>query len=77
MKCVHADPHMLHCVVLRRLRLCSYMYLGVALTRLEDHDNAAAAYRKAVSLEPAEPLFHLNYGEYRSLRRLLANHSSK
>ncbi|WIA13166.1 hypothetical protein OEZ85_006758 [Tetradesmus obliquus] len=39
----------------------SYMYLGVALTRLEDHDNAAAAYRKAVSLEPAEPLFHLNY----------------
>uniref|UniRef100_A0A383V8L7 Uncharacterized protein n=1 Tax=Tetradesmus obliquus TaxID=3088 RepID=A0A383V8L7_TETOB len=39
----------------------SYMYLGVALTRLEDYDNAAAAYRKAVSLEPAEPLFHLNY----------------
>jgi tetratricopeptide (TPR) repeat protein len=42
---------------------CSYMYLGVALTRLEDHDNAAAAYRKAISIDPQEPLFHLNYGE--------------
>jgi tetratricopeptide (TPR) repeat protein len=39
------------------------MYLGVALTRLEDYDNAAAAYRKAISIDPEEPLFHLNHGE--------------
>jgi hypothetical protein len=42
---------------------CSYMYLGMALHQLRDFDNAAAAYDKAVSLEPAEPLLHLNYGK--------------
>lgn len=45
------------------LLLCSYMYLGMALHQLSDFDNAAAAYDKAVSLEPAEPLLHLNYGK--------------
>jgi Flp pilus assembly protein TadD len=39
------------------------MYLGMALHQLSDYDNAAAAYDKAVSLEPAEPLLHLNYGK--------------
>jgi len=38
------------------------MYLGIALTRLEDHDNAAAAHNKAISMEPEEPLFRLNFG---------------
>eukprot|EP00879_Flechtneria_rotunda_P022285 GHRR01023513.1.p1 GENE.GHRR01023513.1~~GHRR01023513.1.p1 ORF type:complete len:155 (+),score=28.66 GHRR01023513.1:292-756(+) len=39
----------------------SYMYLGVALARLEDYENAVAAYNKAISMNPTEPLFHLNY----------------
>eukprot|EP00775_Hariotina_reticulata_P011878 gene11878-12022_t len=39
----------------------SYMYLGIALTRLEDCDNAAAAYKKAISMDPTEPLFRLNF----------------
>lgn len=39
------------------------MYLGMTLHQLNDIDNAVAAYDKAVSLEPAEPLVHLNYGE--------------
>lgn len=41
----------------------SYMYLGVALARLEDHENAGAAYKKAIAMDPAEPLFRLNYGK--------------
>lgn len=43
---------------------CSYMYLGMALYQLSDFDNAIAAYDKAVSLGPAEPLLHLNYGRW-------------
>lgn len=43
--------------------LHSYMYLGMALHQLGDTDNAVAAYDKAVSLGPAEPLLLLNYGE--------------
>lgn len=39
------------------------MYLGMALHQLGDTDNAVAAYDKAVSLGPAEPLLLLNYGE--------------
>ena len=42
---------------------CSYMYLGMTLHQLDDVDNAAAAFDKAVSLDPSEPLLHLNYGE--------------
>jgi tetratricopeptide (TPR) repeat protein len=41
----------------------SYMHLGMALHQLTDFENAIAAYDKAVSLEPQEPLLHLNYGE--------------
>lgn len=39
------------------------MYLGIALYQLSDFDNAVAAYDKAISLGPADPLLHLNYGE--------------
>uniref|UniRef100_A0A7R9VKW0 Uncharacterized protein n=1 Tax=Chlamydomonas euryale TaxID=1486919 RepID=A0A7R9VKW0_9CHLO len=41
----------------------SYMYLAIALSKLDDQDNACSAYEKAISLaaEPGEPLFHLNY----------------
>jgi cytochrome c-type biogenesis protein CcmH/NrfG len=45
------------------LLLNSYMYLGMALHQLNDFENAIAAYDKAVSLEPSEPLLHLNYGQ--------------
>jgi len=42
----------------------SYMYLAIALSRLEDFDNACAAYDKAIGVagSPGEPVFHLNYG---------------
>ena len=32
--------------------------------RLDDFDNACAAYEKAIQMagEPGEPVFHLNYG---------------
>lgn len=41
----------------------SYMYMAVALSRLDDMDNACAAYEKAMQIAgmPGEPLFHLNY----------------
>jgi Bardet-Biedl syndrome 4 protein len=39
------------------------MYLGVALAKLDDVDNACAAYQRAISMSPEEPIFYLNYGE--------------
>lgn len=36
------------------------MYLAVTLARLEDIDNACAAYEKAIEME-SDHLFHLNY----------------
>ncbi|KXZ53232.1 BBS4 protein [Gonium pectorale] len=41
----------------------SYMYLAVTLARLDDVDNACAAYEKAIQMAglPGEPVFHLNY----------------
>jgi len=39
----------------------SYMYLGVALSRLDDFDNACSAYEKALELDPDDHLFHLNF----------------
>jgi Bardet-Biedl syndrome 4 protein len=43
----------------------SYMYLAITLFKLEDADNACAAYEKAIKLANAqgtlEPVFHLNY----------------
>lgn len=39
----------------------SYMYLAITLSRLDDFDNACAAYEKAIQMD-SEPLFHLNYG---------------
>ncbi len=43
----------------------SYMYLAVTLARLDDFENACAAYEKAIQMAgaPGEPVFHLNYGE--------------
>jgi Bardet-Biedl syndrome 4 protein len=38
----------------------SYMYLGMTLSRLDDVDNACAAYDKAIEME-SDMLFHLNY----------------
>jgi Bardet-Biedl syndrome 4 protein len=39
----------------------SYMYLGIALSRLEDFDNSSSAYDKAIELDANDHLFHLNY----------------
>ncbi|CAG9461157.1 unnamed protein product [Pedinophyceae sp. YPF-701] len=39
----------------------SYMYLGLALSRLEDFENACLAYEKALELED-DYVFRLNYG---------------
>ena len=38
----------------------SYMYLAICLSRLDDIDNAVAAYEKAVAME-SDHLFHLNF----------------
>mmetsp|Transcript_60156 Transcript_60156/g.97447 ORF Transcript_60156/g.97447 Transcript_60156/m.97447 type:complete len:412 (+) Transcript_60156:263-1498(+) len=38
----------------------SYMYLGMTLARLDDTENACAAYDKAIEMEE-DMLFHLNY----------------
>lgn len=51
------------CCVSCPVSCCSYMYLGVALSRLDDFDNACAAYNKAINMDPAEPMFRLNFGE--------------
>ena len=48
--CVNLKPDFASC----------YMYLAVTLARLDDFDNACAAYAKAIELE-ADHLFHLNY----------------
>ena len=39
----------------------TYMYLAVALARLDDVDNASAAYEKALELDD-DMMFTLNYG---------------
>jgi tetratricopeptide (TPR) repeat protein len=38
----------------------SFMYLGIALSRLEDFPNACVAYKKAIEME-TDYLFHLNF----------------
>mmetsp|Transcript_6202 Transcript_6202/g.21988 ORF Transcript_6202/g.21988 Transcript_6202/m.21988 type:complete len:179 (-) Transcript_6202:752-1288(-) len=38
----------------------SYMQLAIALSRLDDYDNACAAYEKAIEMD-SDFLFHLNY----------------
>ena len=38
----------------------SYMYLAICLSRLDDIDNAIAAYEKAIAME-GDHLFHLNF----------------
>ena len=38
----------------------SYMYLAICLSRLDDIDNAIAAYEKAIAME-SDHLFHLNF----------------
>lgn len=59
--CLSAVPALLWC--LSRSSPNSYMYLGMALHKLSDPDNAVAAYDKAISLEPADPLLVHNFGE--------------
>lgn len=39
----------------------AYMYLAIALSRLDDFDNACAAYEKALEILPGDYLTHLNY----------------
>ena len=53
----------------------SYMYLGITLTKLDDFENACAAYEKAIELE-RDHVFFLNYaatlanhGEYEKAKR--------
>ena len=41
----------------------TYMYLAVALAKLDDVDNASAAYEKAIELDD-DMMFRLNYGEW-------------
>lgn len=59
----------------RPASFCSSAYLLLGFTtansvhprcRLDDFENACAAYDKAVQLagEPGEAIFHLNYGAY-------------
>ena len=38
-----------------------YTYLGVALCRLDDYDNAYAAYDKSIELMKHDPISRLNY----------------
>lgn len=38
------------------------MYLAVALAKLDDIDNASAAYEKAIEMDD-DLMFRLNYGE--------------
>ena len=40
----------------------TYMYLAVALAKLDDVDNASAAYEKAIELDD-DMMFRLNYGK--------------
>jgi hypothetical protein len=51
----------MHALCTLRLRH-SYMYLALALAQLDDPDNAAAAFARAIAMEPAEPLLRLNHG---------------
>lgn len=46
------------------------MYLGVTLSQLDDFDNAAAAFTRAITMEPAEGTFRINFGEGASLGSL-------
>ena len=39
----------------------AYMYLAVALSRLDDFENSCAAYERALELSPNDYLTHLNY----------------
>lgn len=39
------------------------MYLAVALAKLDDVDNAAAAYERAIELDD-DMVFRLNYGKF-------------
>ena len=40
----------------------TYMYLAVALAKLDDVDNASAAYEKAIEMDD-DMMFRLNYGK--------------
>jgi len=44
----------------------TYMYLAVALAKLDDVDNASAAYEKAIELDD-DMVFRLNYGRVTNL----------
>eukprot|EP00968_Pinguiococcus_pyrenoidosus_P029233 scaffold8431_cov248-Pinguiococcus_pyrenoidosus.AAC.6 len=48
------------CISLNPRYAASYMYLGVALSRMDDFDNACAAYEKALRVEGTYTI-HLNY----------------
>ena len=46
---------------LRPAFAAAYVHLGLALTRLDDLDNACAAFEKGLALEPGAYVAHLNY----------------
>ena len=39
----------------------SFMYLGVALAKLNNFESAKSAYDQAITMQPGDHLFHLNY----------------
>ena len=39
----------------------SYMYLGVALSRLNDFSNGSIAYQRSIEMNPNDHLVRLNY----------------
>ena len=51
----------------------TYMYLAVALAKLDDVDNASAAYERAIELDD-DMVFRLNYGKSADSEAVIAVH---
>eukprot|EP00898_Chlorokybus_atmophyticus_P002464 jgi/Chlat1/3218/Chrsp22S03499 len=71
-----AFRHLSASIALKPSFASSYMYMAVALARMEDFENACAAYEKALDLE-SDPLFLLNYSITLALRGDLTAASSR
>ena len=52
----------------------TYMYLAVALAKLDDIDNASAAYDRAIELDD-DMVFRLNYGKLAAAGRSLVTYA--
>ena len=53
----------------------TYMYLAVALAKLDDIDNASAAYERAIELDD-DMVFRLNYGKLAAADRSLVTYAA-